>query len=286
MNGKTHKIRRRLSVIALTASLAAVAIPAATAGGKHEAIRVLGPGLNTVEKQGPYGAYWIRKHEAARVLGASGNTVEKRGPYGAYWVSKAAQENQKFTPSIVDRLIGSPDVRDSADQRLNEPSMCAVHLAPCGTSNDSLSTASIVDRTLGSQDPRDTYREVLGDTGFGVQKRNAQDVFASTAAIKAASANWAAKARLLDVNGQLRRDSFKSAALEHGSNGFLGQTTNQDQVKVRLPRADDPMFREIFQEAAQEHGAAGFGNSLDLGIGLTWKPASVDYSHLPQEDRP
>ena len=66
MNGKTHTIRRRLSVIALTASLAAIAIPAANAGG------VLGPGLNTVEKQGPYGAYWIRKHEDASASSGSG----------------------------------------------------------------------------------------------------------------------------------------------------------------------------------------------------------------------
>jgi hypothetical protein len=92
MNGKTHTIRRRLSIIALTASFAALAIPAANAGGKHPAIRVLGPGLNTVEKQGPYGAYWIRKRETIRVLGPGLNTVEKRGPYGAYWVSKSAQD--------------------------------------------------------------------------------------------------------------------------------------------------------------------------------------------------
>jgi hypothetical protein len=256
MNGKTHTIRRRLSVIALTASLAALAVPAANAAG------VLGPGLNTVQKQGPYGAYWIRKHQAARVLAPGLNTVEKRGPYGAYWVSKATRDN--------------------------EPSMSEVHLYPLASA----------------------------------------DKFASTAAITAASANWAAKGKLLDINGQLRRDSFKSSALEHGSNGFLGQTTNEDQGIVRLPRADDPMFREIVQEAAQEHGAAGF-DGLDLSIGfispvrvavvrdagdasgsklslrpvhlgvvrdagdatgskvsLSWKPSTVDYTHLPQEDRP
>jgi len=288
MTGKTHTIRRRLSVIALTASLAAVAVPAATAGGKHEATRVLGPGLNTVEKQGPYGGYWIRKHEAPRVLGPGLNSVEKRGPYGAYWVSKSVQENQKFTPSIVDRLLGSQDSRDTAKEMLNEPSMNEVHLYPVRSAGNSLSTASIVDRTLGSQDPRDTYREVLGDASFGVQKLTVQDVFAPTAAINAASANWAAKAKLLDVNGQLRRNALKSAALEHGSNGFVGQTSNRHQVNIRLPRADDRMFREIVQEAAQEHGAAGFDNGFDLSIGLIrpWKPAAVDYSHLPQGDRP
>jgi hypothetical protein len=122
MNGKTHTIRRRLSVIALTASLAAVAIPAASAGGKY-----FGPGSNTAEKHGPYGVYWVPMH---RVLGPGLNTVEKRGPYGAYWVSKPAQENQTFTPSVVDRLVGSPDPRDTADQGLNEPSMNEVHLYP------------------------------------------------------------------------------------------------------------------------------------------------------------
>ena len=285
MQGKTHKIRRRLSVIALSASVAAVAIPAATAGGKHEATRVLGPGLNTVEKQGPYGAYWIHKHQVARVLGPGLDTVEKRGPYGAYWVSRTAQENRNFRPSIVDRLVGSPDPRESADQRLDEPSMCAVHLYPCGAADNSSSTASIVDRRLGSQDPRDTYREVLGDAGFGIQKLKEQDVFAPTAATNAASANWAAKGKLLDVDGQPRRDLFENAAREHGASGF-GQTTNQDRVQVTLPRADDSTFREILQQAAQEHGAAGFGNGFDLTIGLTWKPVTVDYSHLPQGDRP
>ena len=101
MNGTTHKIRRRLSVIALTASLAAIAIPAATAGGKHEAIRVLAPGRNTVEKQGPYGGYWIRKHEAFRVLGPGLNTVEKHGPYGAYWVSRSRDRNR-----VGSRVLG------------------------------------------------------------------------------------------------------------------------------------------------------------------------------------
>ena len=92
MNGKTHTIRRGLSVLALGAALAAIAIPAASAQGKQEGTRVLGPGLGTLEKQGPYGAYWIRKHQVvARVLGPGLGTIEKRGPYGAYWVLKAAQ---------------------------------------------------------------------------------------------------------------------------------------------------------------------------------------------------
>jgi len=108
--------------------------------------------------------------------------------------------------------------------------------------------AGFVPTHLGSQDPRDTYREVLGDAGFGIQKLNEQDVFAPTAATNAASANWAAKAKLLDVNGQPRRDIFKSAALEHG--------------------------------------AAGFGNVF-LGETKTTARSVIapDYSHLPQEDR-
>ena len=80
MNGKTHKMRRRLSIVALVASIAAVAIPAASAGGKY-----FGPSSNTVQKRGPYGVYWVPMH---RVLGPSLNAVEKRGPYGAYWVPK------------------------------------------------------------------------------------------------------------------------------------------------------------------------------------------------------
>lgn len=272
MNGNTHTIRRRLSVIALTASIAAIAIPAATAGGKDESARVLGPGLNTVEKQGPYGGYWIRRHESPRVLGPGLGTVEKRGPYGAYWVSKGA--HQKFAPSIVLRLAGSQDPRDTAKVMLDEPSMDEVHLYPRGSAESSLSPASIVDRTLGSQDPRDTSREVLGD-GNGTRKLKVRDVFAPTAAISAASANWAAKGKLLDVNGQPRLDTLESAALEHGSNGFLGQSTNEQQMTSG----------QIVQEAAQEHGAAGFGNGIDLGS-TSWRPSAVDYTHLPQGDRP
>jgi hypothetical protein len=227
MNGKTHK-RRRLSVIALAASVAAIAIPAATAGGKHEAFRVLGPGLNTVQKQGPYGGYWIRKQEATRVLGPGLNTVEKRGPYGAYWVSKPAQENEKFTPSVVDRLVGSPDPRDTADQGLNEPSMNEVHLYP----------GELADVTSRSD----------------------------------------------DVSSQV----FRNAGQEHGSNGFLGQTTNQDHVNVMFPRADDKLFREIIKDAALEHGAAGFGNTTQAVRVLKAAPSVLapDYSHLPGGDRP
>ena len=85
MNGKTHKMRRRLSIVALVASIAAVAIPAASAGGKY-----LGPGSNTVQKRGPYGMYWVPMH---RVLGPGLDTVEKRGPYGAYWVRKLPRQS-------------------------------------------------------------------------------------------------------------------------------------------------------------------------------------------------
>ena len=41
----------------------------------------------------------------------------------------------------------------------------------------------------------------------------------------------------------------------------------------------------ILMDAAQEHGSTGFGNGLDLSSRFS-KPAIVDYSHLPQGDRP
>lgn len=115
MNGKTHKMRRRLSVVALAASLAAVAVPAASAGGKYFA-----PGSNTVEKHGPYGVYWVPMQ---RVLGPSLNTVEKRGPYGAYWVRKNTQSKNTLvdSSSVVDRQLGSPDPRDSMAGSLLKP---------------------------------------------------------------------------------------------------------------------------------------------------------------------
>jgi hypothetical protein len=253
MNGKTNNIRRRLSIVALAASIAAVAIPAASAGAKYfgpgsntaekhgpygvywvPMHRVLGPGLNTVQKQGPYGAYWIRKHEAARVLGPGLNTVEKRGPYGAYWIPKATQKNRTFSPSVVHDWFPHDTLVDDWFRNITAETL----------SSQTIST-SVVDRTLGSPDPRDTYREVLGDAGFGIQNPNVQDVFAPTAAIEEASANWAAKAKLLDVNGQPRLHILESAAIEHG--------------------------------------AAGFGNSTQIAV---WTPVSVDYSHLPQGDRP
>jgi len=206
MTGKTHTIKRRLSVIALAASVAAIAIPAAQA------------------RNAPVDD-WFRD---AKVTQAQNILVDD-------WF-RDGNVNQSLTQSV-----GAQD---------NEPSMCAVHLYPCGAANhDSLS------RT-----------------------------------------------------GSVTSEIYRDAGQEHGSNVFLGQTTNQHQVNVRLPRADDPMFREIVQEAAQEHGATGFGNGLDLRIGLikpvhatvvrdagdatgsrfslSWKPATVDYSHLPQEDRP
>jgi hypothetical protein len=82
MNGKTNTMRRRLSVVALAASIAVVAVPAATAGGKYDA------GLVPSKLGSP----------------------DPRG---------AAQENQTFSPSVIDRWVGSPDPRDAITTSLS-----------------------------------------------------------------------------------------------------------------------------------------------------------------------
>jgi hypothetical protein len=108
MNGKTNKMRRRLSVVALAASVAAIAIPAASAGGKY-----FGPGSNTVEKLGPYGVYWV---PMARVLGPGSNTVEKRGPYGAYWVPKLSRQSGSEQLPRADDGMFREIIQDAAEE--------------------------------------------------------------------------------------------------------------------------------------------------------------------------
>jgi hypothetical protein len=143
MNGKTH-MRRRLSVIALAASIAVVAVPAASAGSGYQA----------------------------------GLVPSKLGSQDP---RETALESQTFSPSVVDRLVGSPDPRDSSVQSLNEPSMCAVHLYPCGTADGSLGNADVSSQRGQDQGgvrfPRaddETFREIIqvaaqehGAAGFG-----------------------------------------------------------------------------------------------------------------------
>jgi hypothetical protein len=98
MNGKTNKMRRRLSVLALAVSIAAVAIPAATGGGRYEA----------------------------------GLVPSKLGSPDP----RDTAQNQTFSPSVVDGVAGSLDPGDSAAPVLEAPNPCAVHLYPCGVVTD------------------------------------------------------------------------------------------------------------------------------------------------------
>jgi hypothetical protein len=91
MKGKTNNMKRRLSVVALATSLAAIAVPAASAGGGYQA------GLVPTKLGSP----------------------DPRD---------TAQKLEAFSPSVVDRLLGSPDPRDSVASIVNEPSMDEVHL--------------------------------------------------------------------------------------------------------------------------------------------------------------
>ena len=112
MNGKTDlKKRRRLTVVVLAASLAAVAVPAATAGGGYEA------GL---------------------VAGRLGSPDPR----------DTAREKESFSPSIVDRMIGSRDPRDSEILVLNVPSMNEVLLHESGQERGSRSLPRADDRAF------------------------------------------------------------------------------------------------------------------------------------------
>jgi hypothetical protein len=105
MKGKTNNMKRRLSVVALATSLAAIAVPAASAGGGYQA------GLVPTKLGSP----------------------DPRD---------TAQKLEAFSPSVVDRLLGSPDPRDSVASIVNEPSMDEVHLYPRGGTGESFSTRS------------------------------------------------------------------------------------------------------------------------------------------------
>lgn len=82
MNRKTYRTRRRLSTVALIVSLAAVAVPAATAGGRHD------PGL------------------VPSKLG----TVDPRD------TARNQKQSVEIRPEagLVASKLGSPDVRDAA----------------------------------------------------------------------------------------------------------------------------------------------------------------------------
>ena len=157
---------------------------------------------------------------------------------------------------------------------------------------DILGTGIVRSQTLNVQDLLQSAAQEHGTAGFGNPTQ-------AVRVLKAArvlgpgldtvekrgpyGAYWIRKHEVALVQHQDRLvdDSFRDANVT----AKRGSADPADQVNIRLPRADDPMFREIVQEAAQEHGAAGFGNGLDLSS-LSWKPVSVDYSHLAQGDRP
>jgi hypothetical protein len=241
MIGKSNKMRRRLSIVALAASIAAVAIPAASAGDKYwGGGRYYGPGSTTVEKHGPYGGYWI---ERIRVLGPGLNTVEKRGPYGAYWVRKNAQSKNTHvdSSSVVDRQLGSPD--------------------PRGTVQKSQSfSASVVDRQLGSLDPRDSAILVLNVPCMGevllhdvgqAQYTPTHDPASQPPSVSQTLKAARGSVRLPRADDLMFYEILQSAALEHGAAGFGNQTLNSLQILTS---------QDILQSAAQEHGASGFGN--------------------------
>ena len=143
MNGTTNKMRRRLSVVALAASIAAVGVPAATAGGGYDAGLV-------------------------------------PGKLGSPDPREAAQKSQTFSPSIVDRWIGSPDPRDSGISVLDAASVDPVILRDAGREHgaDGFLGGTTNDRGI----VRDAAQE-HGASGFGNTSKAVRVLKAARAAL-------------------------------------------------------------------------------------------------------
>jgi hypothetical protein len=103
MKGKTNTTSRRLSLVALAASIAAVAIPAASAGGGYQA----------------------------------GLVPSKLGSPDP---RDTAKTNQTFSPSVIDRQIGSPDPRDAVQKKQTVSN--EFHLYPRAGVDESFSARS------------------------------------------------------------------------------------------------------------------------------------------------
>ena len=146
MYGKSFKIRRRPSVVVLAASLAAITIPAGQARNipTHDPASQPPSALQAQSRV----SQWIPTHDPA---------------------------SQPRDAKNVDRQLGSPDARVSVDPGLNTPSMCEVHLDPCGRSVGSLSKpGSNIGRELFPRADDALFRKILQDAaqehgaaGFG-----------------------------------------------------------------------------------------------------------------------
>jgi hypothetical protein len=92
------------------------------------------------------------------------------------------------------------------------------------------------------------------------------------AAIKASSDNWAAKAKLLDVNGQPRISLFvPNAAIDAASANWAAKAklldvNGQPRISLFVPNAANINERPVHQTPVTSGGSSSFGWA-DFGIG-------------------
>jgi hypothetical protein len=121
MNGKAHTIRRTLQALVLTATVAAITVPVASAGN--------GGGAGLVPSR----------------LGSP----DPRESHGKVLVSQS---------SVVARQLGSQDPRDTAAESVSQSSIVARQLGsqdPRDTASQVIAESSVVASELGTPDTRD-----------------------------------------------------------------------------------------------------------------------------------
>jgi hypothetical protein len=150
MNGKAHTIRQTLKTLAVVASVAAVAVPAAVAGNSD------GPGLVPSKLGSP-------------------DPRESQG--------------KVFSPGMIASKLGSQDPRDTAAETLSQASIVASRLGsqdPRDTAAAEIAESSIVARQLGSPDTRDAalqsydgdfmFRDYFGGTHWASQPQSTSNL--------------------------------------------------------------------------------------------------------------
>lgn len=148
MNRKTHTSRRIVSALALIGSVAAIAVPTASAGNQND------PGIvpSKLGSQDP-------RDTVGKALFSPSIVASRLGSQDPRDTA-VAELNQ---PSLVARQLGSPDARDSLAES-NTFGVAAQEHGAAGFGNvdmgsDGLYQPSLVAMKIGSQDSRDTVAE-------------------------------------------------------------------------------------------------------------------------------
>ena len=142
MNGKSHTIQRTLRAVALTASVAAVAVPSAFAGNSG------GPGIVPSKLGSP------DPREANGNVNSAGLVPSRLGSQDPRDTASQASGSQS---SIVASRLGSQDPRDTASQVIAESSVVARELG----------TPDTRDAALQANDGDFMFRDNFRGTHFG-----------------------------------------------------------------------------------------------------------------------